>query len=53
MAEAREHWSGSPIPSPGDLPDPGIDITFTQFFVSDSVFKGTHVVFKHTFGMKE
>ena len=20
-----EHWSGSPCPSPGDLPDPGIE----------------------------
>ena len=22
--EAQEYWSGYPIPSPGDLPDPGI-----------------------------
>ena len=22
--EAQEHWSESPIPSPADLPDPGI-----------------------------
>ena len=22
--EAQEYWSGLPIPSPGDLPDPGI-----------------------------
>ena len=21
----QEHWSGSPFPSPGDLPDPGIE----------------------------
>ena len=21
----REYWSGSPIPTPGDLPDPGIE----------------------------
>ena len=21
----QEHWSGLPFPSPGDLPDPGID----------------------------
>ena len=21
----REHWSGVPFPSPGDLPDPGIE----------------------------
>ena len=24
--EAKEHWSGSPIPSPGELPDPGIEL---------------------------
>ena len=23
--EAQEYWSGGPIPSPGDLPDPGIE----------------------------
>ena len=23
--EAEEYWSGQPIPSPGDLPDPGIE----------------------------
>ena len=23
--EAQEHWSGWPLPSPGDLPDPGIE----------------------------
>ena len=23
----HEYWSGLPFPSPGDLPDPGIDIT--------------------------
>ena len=23
--EAQEYWSGSPIPSPGDLPDPGME----------------------------
>ena len=24
--EAQEYWSGQPIPSPGDLPDPGIEL---------------------------
>ena len=24
--EAQEHWSGQPIPSPGDLPNPGIKL---------------------------
>ena len=23
----QEYWSGSPFPSPGDLPDPGIELT--------------------------
>ena len=23
----QEYWSGSPLPSPGDLPDPGIEPT--------------------------
>ena len=23
--EAQEHWSGQPVPSPADLPDPGIE----------------------------
>ena len=26
--EAQEYWSGYPIPSPGDLPDPGIELGF-------------------------
>ena len=24
--EAQEYWSGEPIPYPGDLPDPGIEL---------------------------
>ena len=24
--EAQEYWNGEPIPSPGDLPDPGIEL---------------------------
>ena len=24
----QEYWSGLPFPSPGDLPDPGVDSTF-------------------------
>ena len=24
----QEYWSGLPYPSPGDLPDPGIEATF-------------------------
>ena len=26
IREAQENWSGYPIPSPGDLPDPGIEL---------------------------
>ena len=26
MREAQEYWSGYPIPSLGDLPDPGIEL---------------------------
>ena len=29
--EAQEYWSGEPIPSPGDLPDPGIEPTSPAF----------------------
>ena len=25
----QEYWSGLPLPSPGDLPDPGIKPTFS------------------------
>ena len=28
MREAQEYWSGWPIPSPGDLPDLGIELGF-------------------------
>ena len=24
----QEYWSGLPLPSPGDLPDPGIEPTY-------------------------
>jgi len=24
----QEYWSGLPFPSPGDLPDPGIELTY-------------------------
>jgi len=26
----QEYWSGLPFPSPGDLPDPGIELTFPE-----------------------
>ena len=35
----QEYWSGLPFPSPGDLPDPGIEPTFPAlaggFFTSE------------------
>ena len=27
----QEYWGGLPLPSPGDLPDPGIEPRFTAF----------------------
>ena len=27
----QEHWSGLPFPSPGDLPDPGIEPASAAF----------------------
>ena len=36
----QEYWSGLPLPSPGDLPDPGIDLTphalAGRFFTTES-----------------
>ena len=26
----QEYWSGLPFPSPGDLPDPGIELLFLE-----------------------
>ena len=32
MAFSRqEYWSGLPFPSPGDLPNPGMELTFLEF----------------------
>ena len=30
--ETQEYWSGEPIPSPGDLPDPGIELRSPALF---------------------
>ena len=30
----QEYWSGLPFPSPGDLPDPGIEPTFPALQVN-------------------
>ena len=32
----QEYWSGLPFPSPGDLPDPGIEPTFPALAVDSS-----------------
>ena len=35
----QEHWSGLPFPSSGDLPDPGIEPTYTAFpMLADGFF---------------
>ena len=31
----QEHWSGLPFPSPGDLPDPGIEPVFPALQADD------------------
>ena len=35
----QEYWTGLPFPSPGDLPDPGIELTFPalsgEFFTTE------------------
>ena len=36
------HWSGLPFPSPGDLPDPGIEPTFPALQV-DSLLSEPHM----------
>ena len=45
----QEHWSGFPFPSPGDLPDPGIELTSlvspalaVRFFTTVPPGKNTH-----------
>ena len=36
----QEYWSGLPFPSPGDLPDPGIELEFPalagRFFTAET-----------------
>ena len=38
----QEYWSGLPFPSPGNLPNPGIELTFPAlaggFFTAKDVF---------------
>ena len=37
---SQEYWSGSPFPSPGDLPHPGIE-PVSPTLQADSLFSGT------------
>ena len=44
--EAQEYWSGQPIPSPGELPDPGIkrvSCTAGRFFTSWATREAQHI----------
>ena len=48
----QEYWSGSPCPPPGDLPDPGIELTFLKslelagrFFTTSTTWEAHHTVY--------
>ena len=41
-----EHWSGLPFPSPGDLPDPGIE-PMSPALEADSLPTESLIVIKH------
>ena len=51
----QEHWSGSPCPSPGHLPDPGIEPMSPRFFALGATRKaltcghGAHIFEKAVF----
>ena len=34
----QEYWSGLPFPSPGDLPDPGIELTLLASPALEGIF---------------
>ena len=44
----REYWSGLPFPSPGNLPDPGIEATYPAlaggFFTAEPPGKPTGII---------
>ena len=50
----QEYWSGLPFPSPGDLPDPGIELLSPmspalagRFFATwEAQYKGTNLINK-------
>ena len=45
----QEYWSGLPCPPPGDLPDPGIDLSLMSvalaggFFTTSATWEAPHV----------
>ena len=45
----QEYWSGLPFPSPGDLPDPGIELTSPElaggFFTTEPPWKPIHYIY--------
>ena len=45
----QEYWSGLPFPSPGDLPDPGIELTSPAlaggFFTTEPPWKPTRYIY--------
>ena len=50
----QEYWSGLPFPSPGDLPDPGMEpmslrspALAVQFFTSSSTYMGSPYVLRN------
>ena len=38
----QEYWSGLPSPPPGDLPDPGIELTWRTIFMKVFIFKNLY-----------
>ena len=42
----REYWSGLPLPSPGDLPDPGIQFTSPESPALASRFSATYATWE-------
>ena len=45
----QEYWSGVPFPSPGDLPDPGIEPMYLLSFASAGVFFTTSATWEAKF----
>ena len=52
----QEHWSRLPVPSPGNLPDPGVEPVFLtspemagKFFTNDITREAHNIMYLHTF----